>query len=42
MTPSTNEKMTENLTLYPRLGYCEVARRTEDGFNRVYFQKTLG
>ncbi len=37
----TNEKMTENLALYPRLGYGEVARRTEDGFNRVYFEKTL-
>lgn len=37
----TNEKMTENLSLYPRLGYVEVARRTEDGFNRVYFEKTV-
>jgi GNAT superfamily N-acetyltransferase len=37
----TNEKMTENLAIYPRLGYLEVARRTEDGFNRVYFEKAL-
>jgi ribosomal protein S18 acetylase RimI-like enzyme len=37
----TNEKMTENLSIYPRLGYVEVGRRTEDGFNRVYFEKTL-
>jgi ribosomal protein S18 acetylase RimI-like enzyme len=37
----TNEKMTENLSIYPKLGYVEVARRTEDGFNRVYFVKTL-
>ncbi len=37
----TNEKMTENLTLYPRLGYVETERRTEDGFNRVYFKKHL-
>lgn len=37
----TNEKMTENLALYPRLGYAEVARRTEDGFHRVYFEKRL-
>ncbi len=37
----TNEKMTENLVLYPRLGYVETGRRTEDGFNRIYFEKTL-
>ncbi|MFZ2871296.1 GNAT family N-acetyltransferase [Zavarzinia sp.] len=37
----TNEKMAENLSIYPRLGYAEVARRTEDGFNRVYFEKPL-
>jgi GNAT superfamily N-acetyltransferase len=37
----TNEKMTDNLSIYPKLGYVEVARRTEDGFNRVYFEKVL-
>ncbi len=37
----TNEKMAENLSLYPKLGYVEVGRRTEDGFNRVYFEKAL-
>ena len=37
----TNEKMTENLSIYPRLGYVETDRRTENGFNRVYFEKTL-
>ena len=37
----TNEKMTENLSIYPRLGYVEVGRRSEDGFNRVYFEKIL-
>lgn len=37
----TNEKMTENLSIYPKLGYAEVARRTQDGFNRVYFEKVL-
>ena len=37
----TNEKMTENLSIYPKLGYVEVGRRTENGFNRVYFEKTL-
>ena len=37
----TNEKMTENLRLYPSLGYRETERRTEQGFNRVYFRKDL-
>ncbi|WP_308443962.1 GNAT family N-acetyltransferase [Leeia speluncae] len=37
----TNEKMTENLSIYPHLGFVEVARRTEDGFHRVYFEKAL-
>ena len=37
----TNEKMTENLTLYPRLGFEEIDRRSEAGFNRIYFRKTL-
>lgn len=37
----TNEKMTENLFIYPRLGYVENERRTEDGFNRVYFEKII-
>ena len=34
--------MTENLELYPRLGYREVDRREEDGFSRVFFRKRLG
>lgn len=38
----TNEKMTANLSIYPKLGYVEVARRMEDGFKRVYFEKELG
>ena len=37
----TNEKMTYNLSIYPKFGYVEVARRTEHGFNRVYFEKSL-
>lgn len=37
----TNAAMTENLALYPRLGYTEVARRSEDGFDRVYFVKRV-
>ncbi len=37
----TNAAMTENLALYPRIGYVEVDRRSEDGFERVYFTKDL-
>lgn len=37
----TNEKMTENLKFYPRLGFEEIDRRTEAGFKRVYFRKTV-
>ena len=37
----TNEKMTENLGFYPRLGFREVGRREEDGFARVFFRKEL-
>ena len=38
----TNAKMTENLELYPRLGYRQFERRFENGFDRIYFYKTLG
>ena len=38
----TNIKMTENLELYPRLGYVEFDRREEHGFSRVFFRKDLG
>ena len=37
----TNEKMHENLTWYKNRGYKETARVHEDGFNRVYMEKTL-
>jgi ribosomal protein S18 acetylase RimI-like enzyme len=37
----THERMTENLAYYPKLGYEEVDRRSEDGYDRVYFRKTL-
>ena len=37
----TNAKMTANLAIYPRLGYVEVGRRSEAGFDRVYFEKNL-
>lgn len=37
----TNAAMAPNLTLYPRLGYAETARRREHGLDRVYFAKPL-
>jgi len=37
----TNERMTENLGLYPALGYVETGRRREAGFSRVFFRKQL-
>lgn len=38
----TNAQMTENLRLYPKLGYTEMDRRTDNGYHRVYFIKTIG
>ena len=38
----TNAKMTENQSLYPRLGYVETGRAVEDGFDRVFYRKELG
>lgn len=37
----TNEKMTDNLSTYPKLGYVKDAQRMEDGFKRIYFEKSL-
>ncbi len=37
----TNVAMTENLAYYPRRGYVETHRGHEDGFDRVYFSKTV-
>ena len=37
----TNARMTGNLSLYPRLGYAETGRATEDGFDRVFYRKEL-
>ena len=37
----TNEVMTENQAIYARLGYRETARRTEDGYRRIYMEKHL-
>src|SRR5262249_19602168 len=41
LTLYTNEIMTENLAIYSRLGYRETARRTEDGYRRVYMERRL-
>ena len=37
----TNAAMRENLALYPRMGYAETHRVTEQGRHRVYFAKAL-
>ncbi len=37
----TNAAMRENRRLYGRLGYAEVGRRWEDGFDRVFFAKPV-
>lgn len=37
----TNVKMYENFPLYTRMGFQEVDRRTESGYERVYFRKDL-
>ncbi|MFF8816823.1 GNAT family N-acetyltransferase [Leucobacter sp. NPDC015123] len=37
----TNAKMTANLDYYPRRGYRRTGRRIEDGYDRVFFAKTL-
>ena len=37
----THEVMTENQAIYARLGYAEVDRRAEDGYRRIYLEKTL-
>ncbi|MGH2517236.1 MAG: GNAT family N-acetyltransferase, partial [Ktedonobacterales bacterium] len=37
----TNERMTENLAFYARLGFEEVDRRMDAGYRRVFLRKTL-
>lgn len=37
----TNEAMTENLVMYPKLGYLEIERRQQEGFRRVFFRKAV-
>lgn len=42
LTLYTHEKMTENLAMYPRLGFTETHRAEQAGFRRVFFEKRLG
>ena len=37
----TNSKMTENQVLYPKIGYVEYARRSEAGYDRIFYRKGL-
>jgi ribosomal protein S18 acetylase RimI-like enzyme len=37
----THERMTENLTVYTRIGYVEYDRRAHGGGRVVYLRKTL-
>ena len=41
VTLYTNERMSENLELYKRLGYIETERKAEQGYQRVYMRKEL-
>jgi GNAT superfamily N-acetyltransferase len=41
VTLFANEKMHDNIAWYTRIGFIETGRKTEDGFNRVYFRKNL-
>lgn len=42
LTLFTNVMMWENIGLYAKLGFAEVDRRVEEGYERVYFEKDLG
>ena len=41
LTLFTNEMMHENVGLYRKIGFTETGRKTEDGFNRVFFRKDI-
>lgn len=41
LTLFTNEKMYENLVLYPKLGFVETERKIQEGYHRVFFRKSL-
>ena len=37
----TNVMMTENLSMYARMGFVETHRAIEDGYHRVYMRRSL-
>ena len=37
----TNERMTENIAFYGKLGYREIDRRVDEGYQRVFMRKRL-
>ena len=37
----TNERMTENIAFYKKLGYRDIDRRLDDGYQRVFMSKEL-
>ena len=41
ITLYTHEKMTENISLYTHIGYREIRRVRENGYDRVYMSKNL-
>jgi len=38
----TNISMTENIAFYGKLGFAEVGRRRQDGYDRIFFSKGVG
>ena len=41
VTLYTNERMTENIEIYKKLGYTETERKTERCYQRVYMRKSV-
>jgi len=41
VTLYTNEAMMENVAIYEHLGYVETGRVTQDGYRRVFMEKSL-
>lgn len=37
----TNAKMTENQVFYPRIGYAEYERKSDGGYDKVFYRKLL-
>ena len=38
----TNAHMTENQVFYPRIGYVEIERKRDAGYDRIFYRKRLG